>query len=118
MKEIIQIGKYIFIIFLVWSHFFSSPIVYSQNLTPDEEYQFIIEKIKNREDTDVDYTSLRMLYTQTSWYKADSKERDENILKMAQAWVDQRYDEAIQLGNRLLEEEYLNPFVHDLLAKI
>ena len=37
---------------------------------------------------------------------------------MAQAWFDKHNDEAIELGNQLLEGEYLNPFVHDLFAKI
>jgi len=93
-------------------------IILGQNLSPDEEYLSIIEKIKKGEDTETDYTKLRMLYTQTSFYQPESPERDENILKMAQAWFDKHNDEAIELGNQLLEGEYLNPFVHDLFAKI
>jgi hypothetical protein len=95
-----------------------SKIASGQNLSPDQEYQSTIEKIKKGEDTETDYTKLRMLYTQTSFYQPESPERDENILKMAQAWFDKHNDEAIELGNQLLEGEYLNPFVHDLFAKI
>lgn len=118
MKKSLPMVQYIFILFLILLLFYPQTITYGQNPTPDEEYQSIINKIKKGEDIDTDYTKLRTLYTQTSWYQPESKERDDNILKMAQAWVDKRYDEAIQLGNQLLEEEYLNPFVHDLFAKI
>ena len=118
MKIPFRMVKTIFMLILIWSYFFSQAIVYSQNLTPDEEYISIIEKIKKGEDTETDYTKLRMLYTQTSFYQPESPERDENILKMAQAWFDKHNDEAIELGNQLLEGEYLNPFVHDLFAKI
>ncbi|HHT11114.1 MAG TPA: hypothetical protein GX009_12480, partial [Candidatus Atribacteria bacterium] len=61
-----------------------SKIASGQNLSPDQEYQSTIEKIKKGEDTETDYTKLRMLYTQTSFYQPESPERDENILKMAQ----------------------------------
>ncbi len=108
------------VLFLLLMFFliFPQEVIYGQNLSPDEEYQSIIEKVKKGEDEGVDYIKLRMLYTQTSWYQPESKERDENILKMTQAWIDKRYDEAIQIGNQLLETEYLNPFIHDLFTKI
>jgi hypothetical protein len=93
-------------------------IILGQNLSSDEEYLSIIEKIKKGEDTETDYTKLRMLYAQTSFYQPESAERDENILKMTQAWIDKHDNEAIEIGNQLLEGEYLNPFVHDLFAKI
>lgn len=118
MKITFRMVKTIFIIILICLYFFSQAVLYSQNLTPDEEYLSIVEKIKKGEDTETDYTKLRMLYTQTSWYEPESKERDDNISQMVHAWVDQRYDEAIQIGNQLLEEDYLNPFVHDLFAKV
>ena len=88
MKIPFRMVKTIFMLILIWSYFFSQAIVYSQNLTPDEEYISIIEKIKKGEDTETDYTKLRMLYTQTSFYQPESPERDENILKMAQAWFE------------------------------
>jgi hypothetical protein len=52
-----------------------SKIASGQNLSPDQEYQSTIEKIKKGEDTETDYTKLRMLYTQTSFYQPESPER-------------------------------------------
>ena len=74
-------------------------IILGQNLSSDEEYLSIIEKIKKGEDTETDYTKLRMLYAQTSFYQPESAERDENILKMTQAWIDKHDNEAIEIGN-------------------
>ncbi len=118
MKKSLPMVQYISIVFFIIMLFYPKTMTYGQNPTPEEEYQSIINKVKKGEDIDTDYTKLRMLYAQTSQYQPESKERDDSILKMTQAWVDKRYDEAIQLGNQLLEEEYLNPFVHDLFAKI
>ena len=118
MKLSLKMTRVVIGILLSFVLIYPLEVAYSQNPTPDEEYQSIIEKIKKGEDRDTDYTKLRMLYTQTSWYQPESKERDENILKMTQAWVDKRYDEAVQLGNAMLEVDFLNPFVHDLFAKI
>ncbi|QPM68476.1 DUF4919 domain-containing protein [Atribacter laminatus] len=117
MKVLFWIQKILWVLLLILV-LNPTEIILGQNLSSDEEYLSIIEKIKKGEDTETDYTKLRMLYTQTSFYQPESAERDENILKMTQAWIDKHDNEAIEIGNQLLEGEYLNPFVHDLFAKI
>ena len=117
MKVLFWIQKILWVLLLILV-LNPTEIILGQNLSSDEEYLSIIEKIKKGEDTETDYTKLRMLYAQTSFYQPESPERDENILKMAQAWFDKHDNEAIEIGKQLLEGEYLNPFVHDLFAKI
>lgn len=87
--------------------------------TPSSDYQALLNHLKNG-DVKINFTELRMLFTQLPTYnpyQTMTELRDKEN-QMWKAYKDGKYEEALQIGNSILEINYLRSMTHYIFSEI
>jgi len=89
----------------------------ASQLKPDLAYPILLEQVK-RSDPNFDFTNLRWTYAQTTGYDPYNVDENDLIGSMYDAYDNNDYEQAIELANQLLDDNYLLPDPHLILLQV
>lgn len=89
----------------------------ANQLAPDLAYPILLEQVK-QSDPNFDFTNLRWTFVKTTSYDPYSNAESDLINSMYDAFNSNDYEQATQLANQILEDNYLLPDPHFVLLQI